>query len=69
VERVAALTAERDAYEAKREALARRWEEERSLVQEIIRLRAALFARATMTPPSCAASWRAAAGAERRSGR
>lgn len=43
-ERVTALTAERDAYEAKREALARRWEDERSLVQEIIRLRAALFA-------------------------
>ena len=29
-ERVTALTAERDAYEAKREALARRWEDERS---------------------------------------
>ncbi|KJI61187.1 molecular chaperone, partial [Enterobacter hormaechei] len=43
-ERVTALRAERDAYETKREALARRWEEERSLVQEIIRLRAALFA-------------------------
>lgn len=40
-----ALLAERDAYETKREALARRWEEERGLVQgEIIRLRAALFA-------------------------
>jgi type VI secretion system protein VasG len=41
---VTALRAERDAYETKREALALRWEEERSLVQEIIRLRAALFA-------------------------
>jgi type VI secretion system protein VasG len=43
-ERVTTLRAERDAYETKREALALRWEEERSLVQEIIRLRAALFA-------------------------
>lgn len=42
--RVATLTAERDAYETQREALARRWEEERTRVQEIIRLRAALFA-------------------------
>ena len=42
--RVATLTDERDAYESKREALARRWEEERTRVQEIIRLRAALFA-------------------------
>src|SRR5690606_18094371 len=42
--RVAALTAERDAFETQREALARRWEEERTRVQEIIRLRAALFA-------------------------
>jgi type VI secretion system protein VasG len=44
VDRVTALLADRDAYETKREALAQRWEEERSLVQEIIRLRAALFA-------------------------
>ncbi|MDU4276256.1 MAG: AAA family ATPase, partial [Enterobacter asburiae] len=43
-DRVTALRTERDAYETKREALALRWEEERSLVQEIIRLRAALFA-------------------------
>ncbi len=43
-ERVAALTAERDTYETKREALTQRWEEERALVTEIIRLRAALFA-------------------------
>ncbi|MBE8888203.1 ATP-dependent Clp protease ATP-binding subunit, partial [Enterobacter hormaechei] len=42
--RVAALTAERDAFETQREALARRWEEERTRVQEIILLRAALFA-------------------------
>ncbi|WP_171859498.1 AAA family ATPase, partial [Enterobacter hormaechei] len=42
--RVAALTAERDAFETQRKALARRWEEERTRVQEIIRLRAALFA-------------------------
>lgn len=42
--RVATLTAERDAYETQREATARRWEEERTRVQEIIRLRAALFA-------------------------
>lgn len=42
--RVATLTAERDAFETQREALARRWEEERTRVQEIIRLRAALFA-------------------------
>lgn len=41
---MATLTAERDAFETRREALARRWEEERNLVQEIIRLRAALFA-------------------------
>ncbi|WP_312401028.1 AAA family ATPase, partial [Enterobacter chengduensis] len=43
-ERVTALRGEREAYETKREALAQRWEEERGLVQEIIRLRAALFA-------------------------
>ena len=43
-ERVTALITERDAYETKREALSRRWEDERGLVQEIIRLRAALFA-------------------------
>jgi type VI secretion system protein VasG len=55
---VTALIAERDAYETKREALAQRWEEERSLVQEIIRLRAALFAAGEEDPPSCAASWR-----------
>ena len=42
--RVATLSAERDAFETQREALARRWEEERTRVQEIIRLRAALFA-------------------------
>ncbi len=42
--RVATLSAERDAFETQREAPARRWEEERTRVQEIIRLRAALFA-------------------------
>ncbi len=42
--RVATLSAERDAFETQREATARRWEEERTRVQEIIRLRAALFA-------------------------
>ena len=68
-ERVTALRSERDAYETKREALARRWEEERSLVQEIIRLRAALFA-AGGRYRRAAASWRSAQQAlERATGR
>ncbi len=43
-DRVATLQAERDQQETQREALNQRWEEERGLVREIIRLRAALFA-------------------------
>ena len=43
-DRVATLQAERDQQETQHEALNQRWEEERSLVREIIRLRAALFA-------------------------
>ncbi|WET41581.1 type VI secretion system ATPase TssH [Citrobacter enshiensis] len=43
-ERVAALKAARDDYEAQRDVLTRRWHEERSLVSEIVGLRAALFA-------------------------
>ncbi|NDO81879.1 ClpV1 family T6SS ATPase [Citrobacter sp. NCU1] len=43
-ERVAALNAAYDEYEAQRDVLTRRWHEERSLVSEIVRLRAALFA-------------------------
>ena len=43
-ERVTALKAARDDYEAQRDVLTRRWHEERSLVSEIVGLRAALFA-------------------------
>lgn len=43
-ERVTALKAARDDYEAQRDLLTRRWHEERSLVSEIVGLRAALFA-------------------------
>ncbi|XRY13810.1 type VI secretion system ATPase TssH [Franconibacter pulveris 601] len=43
-ERVVGLKAERAEVEAQRDALMQRWEEERGLVREIIRLRAELFA-------------------------
>lgn len=43
-ERVTALKAARDDYEDQRDVLTRRWHEERSLVSEIVGLRAALFA-------------------------